>query len=356
MTDTSMTDTPIETKQNVASEDDAGKRLDKWLAEWADLSRSRIKALILDGQVLAGGTPAVKPTTKIVGDVLYEITVPAPVAADPQPENIPLDIVYEDAPCMWVNKPVGLTVHPAVGNWSGTLVNALLHHCGDSLSGIGGVLRPGIVHRIDKNTTGLLVVAKDDKTHQGLSRQFAKHTVERVYVCMTRGAPNPRAGRIETRLARSPHDRKKMGVVKKQDARSIAYMQRMGKEPPGKIAITNYEFIKGYGRMKGASLSTPLVSIIECRLETGRTHQIRVHMAHIACPILGDSTYGKTGAFKTANSEAELILRAGLDGFDRQALHAKTLGFIHPITGEEMSFDSDLPDDMQKLEAALQAL
>lgn len=339
-------------KQNVAGEEDAGKRLDKWLAEWADLSRSRIKALILDGQVLAGGTPATKPTTKIVEDMLYEISVPAPVAADPEPENIPLDIVYEDAHLIVVNKPVGLTVHPAVGNWSGTLVNALLYHCGDSLSGIGGVLRPGIVHRIDKNTSGLLVVAKDDKTHQGLSKQFAKHTVERVYVCMTRGAPNPRFGRIETRLARSPHDRKKMGVVKKQDARSIA----SGKEPHGKIAITNYEFVKGYGRTKGASLSTPLVSIIECRLETGRTHQIRVHMAHISCPILGDSTYGKTGAFKTATSESELILRAALDGFERQALHAKTLGFIHPITKEHMSFDSELPNDMVKLEAALQAL
>lgn len=351
-----MNDTVIETMTNVAEEVDAGKRLDKWLAEWADLSRSRIKALILDGQVMAGGKAATKPTTKIVEDMVYEIFVPAPIAADPQPENIPLDIVYEDAHLIVVNKPVGLTVHPAVGNWSGTLVNALLYHCGDSLSGIGGVLRPGIVHRIDKNTTGLLVVAKDDKTHQGLSRQFAKHTVERVYVCMTRGAPTPRDGRIETRLARSPHDRKKMGVVKKQDARSLAYMQRMGKEPPGKIAITNYKFIKGYGRMKGASLSTPLVSIIECRLETGRTHQIRVHMSHIACPILGDSTYGKTGAFKTANSDAEIILRTALGGFDRQALHAKTLGFIHPITREQMSFDSELPADMLKLESALQAL
>ena len=347
-----MTDTPIDIKQKTAGEDDAGKRLDKYLAEWADLSRSRIKALILDGQVLADGQAATKPTTKIVEDTLYEITVPAPIAADPQPENIPLDIVYEDAHLIVVNKPVGLTVHPAVGNWSGTLVNALLYHCGDSLSGIGGVLRPGIVHRIDKNTTGLLVVAKDDKTHQGLSKQFAKHTVERVYVCMTRGAPNPRTGRIETRLARSPHDRKKMGVVKNQDARSIA----SGKPPHGKIAITNYAFIKGYGRMKGASLSTPLVSLIECRLETGRTHQIRVHMAHISCPILGDSTYGKTGAFKTATSESELILRAALDGFDRQALHAKTLGFVHPITKEKMFFNSELPADMVKLETALQAL
>ena len=337
---------------HMAEEHDAGKRLDKWLAEWADLSRSRIKALILDGQVSMDGQALLKPTTKIVAEKLYCVTIPAPIAADPQAENIPLDIVYEDAHLIVVNKQAGLTVHPAVGNWSGTLVNALLYHCGDSLSGIGGVLRPGIVHRIDKNTTGLLVVAKDDKTHQGLSKQFAAHSVERVYVCMTRGAPFPREGRIETRLARSPHDRKKMGVVKTQDARSIA----SGQPPHGKIAITNYQFIKGYGRMKGASLSTPLVSVIECRLETGRTHQIRVHMAHIGCPILGDSTYGKTGAFKTANSDAEIILRKALEGFDRQALHAKTIGFIHPISKEELSFDSELPADMQALQAALAPL
>ncbi len=341
-----------EVLQNIAEEEDAGKRLDKYLAEWADLSRSRIKALILGGQVYGDAAVLRKPTIKVAEGVLYEITVPAPVAANPQAEDLGLDIVYEDAHLVVVNKPAGLTVHPAVGNWSGTLVNGLLHHCGDSLSGIGGVLRPGIVHRIDKNTTGLLVVAKDDKTHQGLSKQFAAHKVERVYVCMTRGAPNPREGRIITRLARSPHDRKKMGVVKKQDARSIA----SGKEPHGKIAITNYAFIKGYGRMKGASLSMPLVSIVECRLETGRTHQIRVHMAHIACPILGDGVYGKTGAFKTATSEAEVKLRAALEGFERQALHAKTLGFIHPITKKALSFDSELPDDMAKLEAALQGL
>ncbi|MBL4852623.1 MAG: RluA family pseudouridine synthase [Robiginitomaculum sp.] len=338
--------------QNIAEENDAGKRLDKYLAEWADLSRSRIKALILDGQVRGDGAALGKPTIKVAEGVHYTITVPAPIAANPEPEDMALDIVYEDAHLVVINKPAGLTVHPAVGNWSGTLVNGLLHHCGDSLSGIGGVLRPGIVHRIDKNTTGLLVVAKDDKTHQGLSKQFAAHKVERVYVCMTRGAPNPRDGRIETRLARSPHDRKKMGVVKKQDARSIA----SGKEPHGKIAITNYAFIKGYGRMKGASLSTPLVSIVECRLETGRTHQIRVHMAHIACPILGDGVYGKTGAFKTATSEAEIKLRAALEGFERQALHAKTLGFIHPITREALSFESELPDDMSKLKAALEGL
>ncbi len=337
---------------NLAEEQDAGKRLDKYLAQWADLSRSRIKALILAGQVRGDKVALIKPTTKIVEGVVYEITVPAPVTAIPEPEDLALDIVYEDAHLVVVNKPAGLTVHPAVGNWSGTLVNGLLHHCGDSLSGIGGVLRPGIVHRIDKNTTGLLVVAKDDKTHQGLSRQFAAHKVERVYVCMTRGAPNPREGRIETRLARSPHDRKKMGVVKKQDARSIA----SGKPPHGKIAITNYSFIKGYGRMKGASLSMPLVSIVECRLETGRTDQIRVHMAHIACPILGDSVYGKTGAFKTATSEAEVKLRTALGGFERQALHAKTLGFVHPITKQALSFDSELPEDMRKLQAAFLAL
>ena len=342
----------IETLENIADPEHAGQRLDSWLASWTELSRSRLKALISDGQVSLDGTPITKVNSKVKADGHYVVTVPAPVEADPEPENIPLDIVYEDAHLVVVNKQAGLTVHPAVGNWSGTLVNALLHHCGDSLSGIGGVLRPGIVHRIDKDTTGLLVIAKDDKTHRGLAKQFERHTVERTYVCLTRGAPMPREGRIETRIGRAAHDRKKMAVMKELDDWSIA----RGIEPKGKIAITNYKFIQGYGRKKGASLSTPLVSKIECRLETGRTHQIRVHMSHIGCPILGDSIYGRVRAFKTATSGAETVLREALEGFERQALHAKTLGFEHPITKEMMSFDSELPEDMQKLEASLLSL
>lgn len=338
-----------ETLQKTADEEAAGQRLDAWLAGWTGQSRSRIKALISEGYVSVDGTAIVKVNTKIRAGGQYTLCLPAPIEAIPAAEDIPLEIVYEDAHLVVVNKQAGLTVHPAVGNWSGTLVNALLHHCGDSLSGIGGVLRPGIVHRIDKDTTGLLVVAKDDKTHRGLAKQFEAHTVERSYICFSRSAPMPREGRIETRIGRAAHDRKKMAVMKELDDWSIA----RGIEPKGKVAITNYAFIQGYGRKKGASLASPLVSKIECRLETGRTHQIRVHMAHIGCPLLGDRVYGRVRAFKSANSGAEEQLRMALQGFARQALHAKTLGFEHPISKEHMQFDSDLPEDMQKLEAAL---
>ncbi len=345
-----------DTYEMLAGEMDAGKRLDKWLAEWADLSRSRIKNLILAGDVYADGKPVTKPTTKIVEEMEYTINVPAPIAATPEPEDIPLDVLYEDAHLIVVNKPSGMTVHPAVGNWTGTLVNALLHHCGDSLSGIGGVMRPGIVHRIDKDTSGILVVAKDDKTHQGLSKQFADHSMERTYVCFTRAAPNPYEGRIETRIGRHPGDRKKMAVLKDPDNYTLMRMAERGQELSGKIAITNYKFLRGYGQQRGGSIGSPLVSKMECKLETGRTHQIRVHMAHIFCPLLGDRTYGKTGAFKTANTAAENKLREALAVFPRQALHAQSLGFIHPITEEYINFESPLPADMLALEKSLSEL
>ena len=331
------------------SEEAEGQRLDRFLTSQLEHSRSRIKALIEAGQLSLAGDVITKLNTKVKSGQIYQLNIPAPIEAEPEPEDIALDIVFEDEHLIVVNKQAGLTVHPAVGNWTGTLVNALLYHCGDSLSGIGGVMRPGIVHRIDKDTTGLLVVAKNDKTHRGLSKQFEKHSIERVYVCLTRGAPMPREGRIENLIGRAPYDRKKMAVMKELDSYSIA----RGVEPKGKLAITNYAFIQGYGRQKGASLSSPLVSKIECRLETGRTHQIRVHMAHIGCPILGDNVYGRVRAFKSATSEAETILRAALEGFERQALHAKTIGFEHPITKEQMQFDSELPKDMQNLEQAL---
>lgn len=339
----------------LAGDLDAGKRIDKWLAEWADLSRSRIKHLLKDGQISADGTPITSPSAKVKAGVEYVIDIPAPIADTPEPEDIPLDIVYEDAHLIVVNKPSGMTVHPAVGNWTGTLVNALLHHCKDSLSGIGGVMRPGIVHRIDKDTSGILVVAKDDKTHQGLSAQFAAHTVERTYICFTRSAPFPRDGRIETRIARHTGDRKKMAVVKELPAHIITRFTNHAPQK-GKIAITNFKYIRGYGQQKGGSIGSPLVSKIECKLETGRTHQIRVHMAHINCTLLGDQTYGKSGAFKTANSAAELTLKTALSNFKRQALHAKSLGFIHPITEEYMSFESNLAPDIKALEDTLLTL
>lgn len=349
-----------ETLEMLAAEDDAGKRIDKWLAEWSGLSRSRLKSLLLAGNVTVDGALIDNPSAKIKALAEYIITVPNPVAADPEPENIPLDILYEDDQLLVVNKSAGMTVHPAVGNWTGTLVNALLYHAqkGDetALSGIGGVMRPGIVHRIDKDTSGILVVAKTDTAHQRLSKQFADHSLERAYICFTRSAPTPREGRIETRIARHPSDRKKMAVIKEPPAHIIQRWGPQDEPTHGKIAITNYKLIKGYGQQKGGSIGSPLVSKIECRLETGRTHQIRVHMAHLQCTLLGDQTYGKTGAFKTANSESELKLKTALAGFGRQALHARNLGFIHPTTNEFMTFESPFPDDLHALEAALDGL
>jgi 23S rRNA pseudouridine1911/1915/1917 synthase len=346
-----------ETLEMLSSIDDAGKRLDKWLAEWSGLSRSRLKGLLKDGHVAANGDNVTDPSAKVKPGMEYIITVPAPIAAEPEPEDIPLDILYEDEHLLVVNKPAGMTVHPAVGNWTGTLVNALLFHAQKSgetaLSGIGGVMRPGIVHRIDKDTSGILVVAKTDQAHQGLSKQFADHSLERAYICFTRGAPMPREGRIETRIARHPSDRKKMAVVKETPAHIIARWGPQDEPTHGKIAITNYKFLKGYGQQKGGSIGAPLVSKIECRLETGRTHQIRVHMAHINCTLLGDAVYGRSGAFKTANSASELKLKDALAGFGRQALHARSLGFIHPATKERMFFEGPLPADLQELEDKL---
>lgn len=340
-------------REMMAGLDNAGLRVDIWLAQWTDLTRSRIKALIKDGHLQKDGQVLSNPSAKVIAGSDYVLDIPEPIAAMPEPENIPLEIVFEDEHLIVVNKAAGMTVHPAVGNWSGTLVNALLYHCKDSLSGIGGVERPGIVHRIDKDTSGLLVVAKDDKTHVGLSRQFARHSVERAYILFTRGAPHLREGRIETRIGRHPGDRKRMAVLKDPDEYTRMRMAERGQDLPGKIAITNYRFLDGYGQQKGASVGAPLVSKLECRLETGRTHQIRVHMAHIHCPLLGDSSYGKTGAFKTANSRSENLLRDALVDFHRQALHAGLLGFVHPISKQELCFESELPADMQTLETKL---
>ena len=339
-----------------AETEEAGQRLDSWLAGWSELSRSRIKNLILQGHVSMDGRIADNPSGKVREGAEYSISVPPPMEAEPAPENIQLDCIYEDDDLLVINKPAGMTVHPAPGNWSGTLVNALLHHCKGSLSGIGGVMRPGIVHRIDKDTTGLLVVAKHDKAHQGLSAQFADHSIKRSYICFVRGAPRLRAGRVETRIGRSSGDRKKMAVLKDPDAYTLMRMAERGQELPGKIAITNYECVRGYGQQKGASVGTPLVSKIRCRLETGRTHQIRVHMAHLGCSLLGDQVYGKAGGFKTATSEAETVLRVATAQLNRQALHAQSLGFIHPISGKELAFETDLPEDMIRLETALTAL
>jgi 23S rRNA pseudouridine1911/1915/1917 synthase len=313
----------------ILAPDQAGGRLDKTLAEHLpELSRGRIQALMArglvsrDGETLSDASAKARP-----GE--HRILVPAPTPAEPQAEAIPLQVLFEDDHLIVVDKPAGMAVHPAPGNETGTLVNALLHHCGDSLSGIGGVARPGIVHRIDKETSGVMVAAKSDAAHQGLSKLFATHDIDRVYVALVRGAPHPARGTIETRIGRSPHDRKKMAVLKSG----------------GREAITHYmtEQVFGGG-------DKPLAARVACTLETGRTHQIRVHMASKGTPCLGDPVYG-SGPPATAVREA--VAAAGLK---RQALHAAVLGFIHPVTGQALRFESPLPADMAQLQANLTAL
>ncbi|MHA6766838.1 RluA family pseudouridine synthase [Sphingobium ummariense] len=298
----------------------AGLRLDRALADlMPDFSRERLKALIQEGHVTLSGR-ALSPSAKVEVGQNYAITLPAPIAAEAAPQDIPLAIVHEDEHLIVVDKPAGLVVHPAAGNPDGTLVNALLHHCHGGLSGIGGVARPGIVHRIDKDTSGLLVVAKSDRAHEGLAQQFKAHSVHRLYRAVVQGLPVPSSGTVDTWIGRSDADRKKMAVHR---------------EGRGKHAVTHYRMME---RLREAAL-------VECRLETGRTHQVRVHMAHIGHPLIGDPIYGR--AKKSFKTILETL------GFKRQALHARTLGFIHPVTGESLMFESAIPADMQELLSAL---
>lgn len=332
-----------------AEPSDAGLRVDRWLSSWTELSRARIKTLIEDGQVRVDGDIIRKMTGKIVPGREYAVYVPPPVDDTPTPENIPLSILYEDEYLIVLDKQSNLTVHPAPGSRSGTLVNALLYHCADSLSGIGGVMRPGIVHRLDKDTSGVMVVAKCDQAHRGLAEQFAKHSMERAYICLVRGRPNPRSGRVETRLARAPHDRKKMAVVRGTNNKPHA-------SEHGRHAVTHYQTLRGFGQRKNNSVGTPMVAEVECRLETGRTHQIRVHMAHLNAPLLGDPLYGNQKAFLSDKSDVELRVRESVANFKRQALHARLLGFTHPVTKEVLSFETPPPADYQALVDALSEL
>lgn len=295
----------------------AGWRLDRALADAVPtMSRERLKALISSGQVEGPDGLVRDPARKLTGGGVYRVAVPAPAPAHNEPQDIPLVIAYEDEHLIVVDKPAGLVVHPAAGNLDGTLVNALLHHCGGSLSGIGGVARPGIVHRIDKDTSGLLVVAKTDRTHEGLARQFKAHSVDRRYLAIVAGRVQTLAGTIDAPLARSPHNRKKVAIVH---------------GPHAKRAVTHWRELR---KLRDATL-------VECRLETGRTHQVRVHMASIGHPLLGDPVYGSVRAGNRAVLETL--------GFRRQALHATRLGFIHPIKSTALSFDSEMPGDMQEL-------
>ena len=299
----------------------AGWRLDRALAAAIPtLSRERLKTLIRTGAVEAQGSALRDPATRVKGDEGLRVTVPEPRPAHNEPQAIPLTIAFEDEHLLVVDKAAGLVVHPAAGNFDGTLVNALLHHCGGSLSGIGGVARPGIVHRIDKDTSGLLVVAKTDVAHEGLAKQFAAHSVDRRYLAIVSGMPAIAQGSVDAPLARSAANRKKIAVV--EGSR-------------GKRAVTHWRRVRP---LKDAAL-------VECRLETGRTHQVRVHMASIGHPLLGDPVYGRSG-----KTHAKLLKELG---FDRQALHAAELGFTHPVTGRRLSFSSAMPPDMQELLAAL---
>ncbi len=308
---------------------DSGARLDKALAERApDLSRARLQALIDAGAVSLGGTPIRSGSAK-ARPGLYRIEIPAPVADVPAPEDIPLAVLYEDADLIVIDKPAGMAAHPGPGSETGTLVAALLHHCAGALSGIGGVARPGIVHRLDKDTSGVMVAAKTDRAHQGLSALFATHDIERSYIALTRGAPEPRQGRIQTRIGRSPHDRKKMAVL----------------ASGGREAITDYLVERAFGPEK-----KPLAARVVCRLHTGRTHQIRVHLASKGAPCLGDPVYGSAAPVRQVR---EAVAAAGLH---RQALHAAVLGFVHPVTGKAMRFETPPPEDMRALEAALAEL
>ncbi len=306
---------------------DAGVRLDKYLSlRQPELSRSRIQQLIEAGEVVLNGKAGAVCASRLkVGDTIA-ITIPPPVDSAMRPADIPLDVVFEDSHMLVINKPAGLTVHPGAGNHHDTMANALLAHCGDQLSGIGGVCRPGIVHRLDKDTSGLLVVAKTDKAHQCLSAQIAERSLKRHYIAVVWGVPSPISGTITGNIARSMRDRTKMAVVK----------------TGGKEAVTHY-------RVREV-LAEGLASMVECRLQTGRTHQIRVHFTHIGHPLIGDPVYGNAPKRLAALSGEAL---ARLAHFSRQALHSRTIGFTHPETGESHGYTTPLPEDMQQLIASL---
>ena len=317
----------------------AGERLDKWLVgRMPDLSRSRLQALVRAGAARVGDAPASGPSQALRAGDLVRLLIPPPEAALPEPEAIPLSVVHEDAHLIVIDKPAGLVVHPAGGHPGGTLVNALLHHCGSSLSGVGGVLRPGIVHRLDKDTSGLLVVAKSDAAHRGLSAQFADHgrtgPLERVYTALAWNVPALGRTTIDLPLERSPRDRERMAVAP---------------SGRGRMAITHFGVEETFG--EGGRNGAALVSLLSCALETGRTHQIRVHLAHAGHPLLGDQLYG--AGFKTKAARLGEAARVALEALGRQALHAGLLGFEHPVTGETLHFQSPLPPDIAALLDAL---
>lgn len=309
--------------------DDAGARLDKWLAENAGkLSRTRVQALIEAGNVLGPDGVAANISRKVRTGDTYVVTIPPPAPAKPKPEDIPLDVLYEDEDLIVINKPAGLVVHPAPGHATGTLVNALLHHCRGSLSGIGGVTRPGIVHRLDKDTSGVMVCAKSDVAHRGLVEQFQVHSIERAYMAVVWGVPHPRQGRIEGNIGRDPKNRKRMATV----------------ASGGKHAVTDYRVIRPIGAH---------AALMDCHLFTGRTHQIRVQMSAMGHPLVGDPLYHTRGSLR---KDRELVIQ-GRDGpYNHQALHAYRLGFEHPVSHEKLNFDIKLSNEISELIDSLEQL
>lgn len=318
-------------KQKVTVQmDEAGQRLDRFCADnIVGLSRERIKQLIDGGDISVKGQKKLKPSTKVEAGWVIHCEMPEADDADPQPENIPLDILYEDDDLIVINKAVGMVVHPAAGNWTGTLVNALLYHCGDTLSGIGGIKRPGIVHRLDKDTSGCMLVAKNDHAHAHLSAQLADRTLSRIYLALVWDVIVPPVGTIDVAIGRDHKNRLKQ-AVKRGDAQVSRH------------AVTHYKTLKTYD---------DAMSLVECRLETGRTHQIRVHMQHKGHPLIGDPIYGaqKTLQVSRAGRLSDKFDRQAIINFPRQALHAHKISFIHPRTEEEMSFEADMPEDMSNL-------
>ena len=320
-----------------------GSRLDQWLASALapELSRNRIQALVREGAVTLNDRLVTEPKQKVSEGDVCRIVMPEPEPPEPQPEDIPLDILYEDDSLIVINKPVGLVVHPGPGNWTGTMVNALIHHCGESLSGIGGVRRPGIVHRLDKDTSGVMVVAKTDHAHRALSEAFADHgragDLRRAYVALVWGIPAPPSGVIDAPLGRAA-DRVRRAVVPagRADARH---------------ALTRYMVEERFGE---AQDKYARASLVECRLETGRTHQIRVHMAHIGHPVIGDQDYGQ--AFRSKANRLPEPLATKVRAFPRQALHARSLEFRHPDTHMTMRFEAPMPEDMEELVLAFRGI
>ena len=325
-----------ELRELIALDMHKGWRLDHFLAKaLPELSRARLQALIKEGRVRKGEATIEDPNFRVKPGESYAVSVPPPLPAEPLPQAIPLSILYEDDDLIVIDKQAGLVVHPAAGNLDGTLVNALLAHCGASLKGIGGVARPGIVHRLDKDTSGVLVVAKNERAMRSLAKQFAAHKVERAYNAVVWGAPRERSGLVEGNLGRNPFDRKRMAVLRES----------------GKPARTRYETIEAFGTRDKA-----FAALLECRLETGRTHQIRVHLAHIGHPLIGDATYGRARRAPIPRSLQEKAAFEAAMKFPRQALHAGVLGFFHPSKQKTIRFESPWPADFASLMKALREL